>query len=79
MMRQVTKLLTVALVLAGATTAAYKFLLTDEAKEALRASARQVRSTMDTLSETLDGGQDVSAESLPNRRRVAQEWESLGF
>lgn len=79
MMRQVTKLLTVALVLAGATTAAYKFLLTDEAKEALRASARQVRSTMDTLSETLDGGQDVSAESLPNRRRVVQEWESLGF
>lgn len=79
MMRQVTKLLAVALVLAGAATAAYKFLLTDEAKEALRASARQVRSTMDTLSETLDGGQDVSAESLPNRRRVAQEWESLGF
>ena len=59
--------------------AAYRIMLTDEAREAMRRSASQVRDTVETLNEKLGEKQNVDIESLPNRQRTEEMWEALGY
>lgn len=59
--------------------AAYRIMLTDEAREAMRRSASQVRDTVETLNNKLGEKQNVDIESLPNRQRTVEMWEALGY
>lgn len=59
--------------------AAYRIMLTDEAREAMRRSASQVRDTVETLNDKLGEKQNVDIESLPNRQRTEEMWEALGY
>ena len=70
-------------VAAGAVAAlgalAYRVLLTDEAKEALRSSVSEVRSSVASVNSVLGDERDKSAEVAANQRRTRMQWESLGF
>lgn len=59
--------------------AVYRIMLTDEAREAMRRSASQVRDTVETLNDKLGEKQNVDIESLPNRQRTEEMWEALGY
>lgn len=59
--------------------AAYRIMLTDEARDAMRRSASQVRDTVETLNDKLGEKQNVDIESLPNRQRTEEMWEALGY
>lgn len=59
--------------------AAYRILLTDEARAAIRSSAVQMRDTVETLNDKLGEKQNVDIESLPNRQRTEEMWEALGY
>lgn len=59
--------------------AAYRIMLTDEAREAMRRSASQVRDTVETLNDKLGEKQNIDIESLPNRQRTEEMWEALGY
>lgn len=59
--------------------AAYRIMLTDEAREAMRRSASQVRDTVETLNDKLGEKQNVDIESLPNRQRTEEMWEALVY
>ena len=58
---------------------AYRIMLTDEAREAMRRSASQVRDTVETLNDKLGEKQNIDIESLPNRQRTEEMWEALGY
>lgn len=59
--------------------AAYRIMLTDEAREAMRRSASQVRDTVETLNDKLGEKLNIDIESLPNRQRTEEMWEALGY
>lgn len=63
--------------LAGA--AAYRLLLTDEARAALNRSAREVRDTVHTINESLGEQQNNEKETLDNKRRTREMWSALGY
>lgn len=59
--------------------AAYRIMLTDDARKAMRRSASQVRDTVETLNDKLGEKQNIDIESLPNRQRTEEMWEALGY
>lgn len=59
--------------------AAYRIMLTDEARAAIRSSAAQMRDTVETLNDKLGEKQNIDIESLSNRRRTEEMWEALGY
>lgn len=63
--------------LAGA--AAYKLLLTDEARATLSRSAREVRDSVHTINESLGEQQNNEKEALDNKRRTSEMWRALGY
>lgn len=71
------------IVAAGAVTAlgvlAYRVLLTDEAKDALRSSVSEVKNSVASVNSVLGDERDKSAEVAANQRRTRMQWESLGF
>lgn len=70
-------LLTAVAAAAGAT--AYRFLLSDAAKESLRDCAAGVRDAADKVGKAIDRDQLVVDDGLPNRERTISDWELLGY
>lgn len=58
---------------------AYRVLLTDEAKDALRSSVSEVKNSVASVNSVLGDERDKSAEVAENQRRTQMQWESLGF
>ncbi len=58
---------------------AYRVLLTDEAKDALRSSVSEVKNSVASVNSVLGDERDKSAEVAANQRRTQMQWESLGF
>lgn len=69
--------LTAAAAILGA--AAYRLLLTDEARASLRRSVREVRNTAQTLNETLGERQNDEEAVLSNQQRTEEMWNALGY
>lgn len=69
--------LTAAAAILGA--AAYRLLLTDEARASLRRSVREVRNTAQTLNETLGERQNDEEAVLSNQLRTEEMWNALGY
>ena len=69
--------LTAAAAILGA--AAYRLLLTDEARASLRRSVREVRNTAQTLNETLGERQNDEEAVLSNQQRTEEMWRALGY
>lgn len=69
--------LTAAAAILGA--AAYRLLLTDEARVSLRRSVREVRNTAQTLNETLGERQNYEEAVLSNQQRTEEMWNALGY
>lgn len=59
--------------------AAYRLLLTDEARASLRRSVREVRNTVQTLNETLGERQNDEEAVLSNQQRTEEMWTALGY
>lgn len=59
--------------------AAYKLLLTDEARAALSRSVREVRDSVHTINESLGEQQNNEKEALDNKRRTSEMWRALGY
>ena len=58
---------------------AYRVLLTDEAKDALRSSVSEVKNSVASVNSVLGDERDKSAEVAANQRRTQMQWELLGF
>lgn len=78
-MRRLRTMLIMAALAAGAGVAAYRLLLTDEARASLRRSASQVKDTVETLNNKLGEHQNIDIDSLPNRQRTNEMWDALGY
>lgn len=78
-MRRLRTMLIMTALVAGAGAAAYRILLTDEARASLRRSASQVRDTVETLNNKLGEQQNIDIDSLPNRQRTNEMWSALGY
>lgn len=78
-MRRLRTMLIMAALAAGAGVAAYRLLLTDEARASLRRSASQVKDTVETLNDKLGEKQNIDVDSLPNRQRTNEMWDALGY
>ena len=78
-MRRLRTMLIMAALAAGAGVAAYRVLLTDEARASLRRSASQVKDTVETLNDKLEEKQNIDVDSLPNRQRTNEMWDALGY
>ena len=69
-----------ALILSGVGFAAYRLLLSDEAKEDLRHATKSVRVACEKICDTINGAQGTVMEGdLPNRERTRNQWRSLGL
>ncbi len=72
----------IVLVTAGMTFAAYKLLLTNEARRNLRETGSSLARGYYALLDMLDGlvGEKTDLDQLDaNRRQIQQEWERLGY
>ena len=79
-MRRLRNAIATALFLSGAGLAAYKLLLSDEAKESLRQATESVRTACEKICDTINGTQGTVMEGdLPNRERTRAQWRSLGL
>lgn len=79
-MRRLRNAIAAALLLSGAGIAAYKLLLSDEAKENLRQATESVRTACEKICDTINGVQGTVMEGdLPNRERTREQWRSLGL
>ncbi|MBM6676013.1 hypothetical protein H6A07_04565 [Olsenella uli] len=63
----------------GAGVAAYRLLLTSEAKAALRDSFDEVRHAVETLNETLVERQNNEEATRANQQRTREMWSALGY
>ena len=59
--------------------AAYRLLLTSEAKAALRDSLGEVRHAVETLNETLVERQNNEEATRANQQRTREMWSALGY
>lgn len=59
--------------------AAYRLLLTDEARASLRRSVGEVRNTAQTLNETLGERQNNEEAVRANQQRTEEMWTALGY
>ena len=68
---------------AGATVvlgvAAYRLLLSDDARASLRGCAAGVRDATDKLAELIDRDEYSEEEGLPNREQTIADWQKLGY
>lgn len=78
-MRRLRTMLIMAALSAGAGVAAYRLLLTEEARASLRRTASQVKDTVETLNDKLGEKQNIDVDSLPNRQRTNEMWDALGY
>ena len=79
-MRRLRNAIAAALLLSGAGFAAYRMLLSDEAKENLRQAAESVRVACEKICDPINGAQGTVMEGdLPNRERTRNQWRSLGL
>lgn len=78
-MRRIGGTLLLATIAAAAGVVAYRFLLSDAAKESLRECASGVRNAADKVSRAIDRDQLVEEDGLPNRERTISDWEQLGY
>lgn len=78
-MRRMRTMLILTALAAGAGVAAYRVLLTEEARASLRRSASQVKDTVETLNDKLGEHQNIDIDSLPNRQRTNEMWDALGY
>lgn len=78
-MKRVGTLIGLAATLTLAGVAAYRLLLTEEARSALRRSMREVRDTVQTVNDTLGEKQNNEEEALYNKQRTASMWRSVGY
>lgn len=69
--------LTAAVTILG--VAAYRLLLTDEARASLRRSVGEVRNTAQTLNETLGERQNNEKAVRANQQRTEEMWTALGY
>ena len=79
-MRSLRNTIAAALILSGVGFAAYRLLLSDEAKEDLRHATKSVRTACEKICDTINGTQGTFMEGdLPNRERTREQWRSLGL
>lgn len=73
------------LVLAGAIGAtgfaAYRLLLTDDAREHVEMAASAVRTSVERIMTVMDDvkGHEMREDVLPNREATIADWEALGY
>lgn len=78
-MRSTRNLLLLAALLAGTGVVAYRFLLTDEARQSLRRCAKEVCDVVKHIDEVLEGTQNNGIDAVANARQTAIDWENLGY
>lgn len=78
-MKGTRNLLLFGVVLAGAGIAAYRLLLTDEARQALNRCTEEVCDVVKRINDMLEGTQDNDMDAAAQARQTAREWESLGY
>ena len=59
--------------------AAYRMLLTDEARASLKRSATEVRNTAQTLNERLGDKRNNEQAVRANQQRTEEMWRALGY
>ena len=69
--------LTAAVTILG--VAAYRLLLTDEARASLRRSVGEVRNTAQTLNETIGERKNNEEAVRANQQRTEEMWTALGY
>ncbi|MBM6774450.1 hypothetical protein [Olsenella profusa] len=59
----------------------YRVLLTDSARESLRAGVKATKDAFQKISEAVSDAQGsvMEEDELPNRVRTREQWEFLGF
>lgn len=63
-----------------ALAATYNVLLSDQAKESLRNSARAVRDACDKVCDVVNESYGVVMDdNLPNREKTERQWSNLGY
>lgn len=63
-----------------ALAATYNILLSDQAKESLRNSARAVRDACDKVCDVVNESYGVVMDdNLPNREKTERQWSNLGY
>ena len=67
--------------LVGAGALLYRFGLSDDAKEGVKASARSVKDACDNISARVSDlyGTEVKEDMTERQREVRLQWERLGF
>lgn len=67
--------------LAGAGAAAYKLLLTDEARKSLKNSYASIKGAYERVTEIVADarGLEMGEDELPNVEATRLQWEALGF
>ena len=78
-MRGTRNLILFGALLAGAGIAAYRVLLTDEARQSLARCVKEVCDVVKRIDETLEGTQNNSVDPAVNARQTQREWEILGY
>lgn len=80
-MKKVTHALAVVAVFAGAGALLYRFGLSEEAKQGVKAAARSVRDATEDISERISElcGTEVGEDMTARQREVSLQWERLGF
>lgn len=66
----------------GSAVAAYRFLLTDDARENLRKAATAIADGYEKVSDALGVSRSYAGESdilAHDREELRQEWENVGF
>lgn len=72
------------ILIAGAAAAgiiAYRFLLTESARESIRAGAKAAHKACEEISDAISDSQGsvIEEDELPNRVRTEAQWEALGI
>lgn len=67
--------------LAGIVVAAYKLLLTPEARESLKRAGKTIKESYDTITRAYGDaqGETMQEDVLPNRVATEAQWEAIGF
>lgn len=66
--------------LTGAAVLTYQLLLSEEAKESLRAGAKSVKEACDKVCDVINGQEGtVMEDDMPSRQSTQRQWKSLGY
>lgn len=80
-MRRLTRYVVALGALAGAGALLYRYGLSDEAKNGLKAAAHSVKDAYETISDHIRDlyGSEMEEDVAEHQREISRQWEDLGF